>query len=524
MIALLRSFPLRFVTFLLLAFPFAAPSYSTIQYEISLAHPELHTFHIKMIVPDVKGSLTVQMPAWNALYEIRDFSAHVQKLVATNGASALPVEKLDKQTWRITGAGTITISYDTFWDEPGPFATQLNAEHAFINPAMILMYLPDRRTEELQGSITDFLPEWNLVTPGLSAVTRSGSLTFWSILPATYDAFADSPLEIGKFDLIALSGPSSPISVAVHGRIDKHKEFETQLAKICNYELQLMGGAPFEHYLFVFHVGEGMGGGGMEHANATAIAAPNENSLLAVSAHEFFHLWNVKRIKPASLVPVDYSKEQYTKALWFAEGVTSTYERYALTRTGIWNKNAFYADLGRQISEIEARPANAWQSAEQSSLDTWLENSAVYNRPENSVSYYTKGAILGVLLDLWIRQQTNNTRSLDDMMRAMNDQFGKMGKPYRDHEDLELVCSQTAGTSCKVFFDNFVSGTKPFPYDEYFGFAGLKIRHVARSTPQSGPQTFFEISEDDAANEKQKQIRVGILKGETSKPAAKAAD
>jgi len=242
--------------------------------------------------------------------------------------------------------------------------------------------------------------------------------------------------------------------------------------------------------------------------------------LLAVSAHEFFHLWNVKRIKPASLAPVDYSKEQYTKALWFAEGVTSTYERYALTRTGIWNKNAFYADLGRQVSEIEGRLANAWQSAEQSSLDTWLENSSVYNRPENSVSYYTKGAVLGVLLDLWIRQQTNNARSLDDMMRAMNEQFGKTGKPYRDHEDLELVCSQTAGAPCKRFFDDFVSGTKPFPYDEYFGFAGLKMRRVVHSSPQTGPQRAFEISEDDSANEKQRQIRTGILKGETSKRAA----
>jgi predicted metalloprotease with PDZ domain len=463
------------------------------------------------------------MPAWNALYEIRDFSAHVQKVEATNGASPLPLGKTDKQTWRITGTGTITISYDTFWDEPGPFATQLNAEHAFINPAMILMYVPDRRREAISLGFAEVPPGWRVDTSAGPGYLPSSQAMGWVISAPTYDALADSPIEIGKFEAVSLTGFAKPIMVGIHGKIEKRSEFEKKLSLICEYESLLMGGAPFERYLFIYHVGDGMGGGGMEHSNGTAIAAPNENALLFLSAHEFFHLWNVKRIRPASLEPVDYTKEQYAKALWFAEGVTSTYSDYTLVRTGIWTKNMYYAALGRQISELEARPANAWQSAEQSSLDTWFENSPVYNRPENSVSYYTKGAVLGVLLDFWIRQQTNNARSLDDMMRAMNEKFGKTGKPYRDHEDLELVCTETAGTSCKEFFDNYVSGTKPFPYDEYFGFAGLKIRRVVHSQ-QAGTQTLFEVSEDDLANEKQKQIRLGILKGETTKPAAKAAD
>jgi len=125
-----------------------------------------------------------------------------------------------------------------------------------------------------------------------------------------------------------------------------------------------------------------------------------------------------------------------------------------------------------------------------------------------------------VLLDLWIREQTNDTRSLDDMMRALNEQCGKTGKPYRDREDLEAVCSQTANHSCKEFFDNYVSGTKPFPYDEYFSFAGWKIRRVVHASPQMGTQTAFEISEDDAASEKQKRIRAGILTGTTEKAVA----
>src|SRR5580700_5081521 len=163
-----------------------------------------------------------------------------------------------------------------------------------------------------------------------------------------------------------------------------------------------MDGAPFERYTFILHIGKGAGGGGMEHANSTAIGIPSEEYLAGVAAHEFFHLWNVKRIRPASLEPVDYTKEQYTRALWFAEGFTNTYASYTLERTHLWSKEQFYEDLGEQISELEARPANRWQSAEQTSLDAWLEKYPLYNRPRSSVSYYEKGQVLGVLLDILI--------------------------------------------------------------------------------------------------------------------------
>jgi predicted metalloprotease with PDZ domain len=498
----------------------AAPCFATIQYQISLAHPEQHLFHVTMTIPSVKDSVTVQMPAWNALYEIRDFASHVREVKASNESGPLPIEKFDKQTWRVTGSGNITIAYDTFWDEPGPFSSQLNSEHAFINPAMLLMYLPAQRDEAAEIVFDDLPSRWEVASPGQVALHIVGNnVGEWEV-SGNYDQLADSPIEIGTASFVKIGDSLPPISVTLHGQLPKPEEFERRLAAICKYEIALMGGAPFQHYKFIFHVGENVGGGGMEHANGTAIAARTEEGLLTVAAHEFFHLWNVKRIRPASLEPIDYTKEQYSKSLWFAEGVTSTYERYTLVRTGIWPKARFYADLGREISDLEASPANSWQSAEQSSLDTWFEKYAVYNQPDHSVSYYTKGAVLGVLLDLWIREQTNNTRSLDDMMRAMNEQFGKTGKPYRDHEDLENVCTQTAKSSCKQFFDDYVSGTKPFPYETCLAFAGLKVRKIVRSSPQMGTQTAYEISEDESAGEKQKRIRAGMLAGTTEKAAA----
>jgi len=518
-----RRLPFRILAFAAVTFAFAIPSYSTIQYQISLAHPEQHTFHIKMTIPGVKDSVTVQMPAWNALYEIRDFASHVSQVKVTNESGPLPIEKLDKQTWRVTGSGTITISYDTFWDEPGPFSSQLNSQHVFINPAMILMYVPERRSEATGIAFNDLTSVWSVHSSSRVFILLVGPSKAWTLMADNFDALADAPIEIGSVENIGIDKMTPPISVVLHGQIQRRKEFEKELETICKYELALMGGAPFERYTFIFHIGDNVGGGGMEHANGTAISARTEEAALTIAAHEFFHLWNVKRIRPASLEPVDYTKEQYTKSLWFAEGVTSTYEKYTLLRTGIWPKPRFYADLGHEIAQLEASPANAWQSAEQSSLDTWFEKYPIYNQPDHSVSYYTKGAVIGVLLDLWIREQTDNARSLDDMMRSLNEQFGKTGKPYRDREDLEAVCSQTAAKSCKNFFDDFVSGTKPFPHDEYFGFAGLKIRRVTHSAPQVGTQTAFEISEDDAATEKQKRIRAGILAGTTDKSVGATA-
>ncbi len=242
----------------------------------------------------------------------------------------------------------------------------------------------------------------------------------------------------------------------------------------------------------------------MEHANSTAIGAYSDEYLPSVAAHEFFHLWNVKRIRPASLDPVDYMKEQYTRALWFAEGVTNTYGSYTLVRTGIWSKEQFYADLGDQITELEGRPANHWQSAEQSSLDAWLEKYSLYDQPEYSVSYYTKGQVLGDLLDILIRDRTGNAKSLDDVLGLMNTNFAKQGKTYRDSLDVQLTSETIAGGSFEEFFRKYVAGTEAFPYEPILALAGLGLRTVERRkavlgfTMEHDPNGLFLISTVDS--------------------------
>ncbi len=476
---------LFFVVFVSL---FSSTSRAAIRYEVSLAHPENHLFHVSMHVPDVSSAVTVQMPAWNALYQIRDFSSHVQQVEAFVGAQRVPIEKLDKLTWRIMATGTVRIQYAAFWDEPGPFASQLNSEHAFINLAMLLMYVAGRQQEKVDLAIMDFPKEWRAQGALLEECKMVFDQPTCPASASAYDALVDAPVEAGKFEEFDLSDVSPRITVVIHGDSWRKKQVEEDLTRICHYEIKLMGGSPFDHYTFIFHIGKAAAGagGGMEHANSTAISVPSDEYLPEVAAHEFFHLWNVKRIRPASLEPVDYAKEQYTRALWFAEGVTSTIGSYALVRCGIWSRRRFYDDLSGGITELEARPANRWQSAEQSSLDAWLEKYPLYNQPENSVSYYTKGQILGVLLDLLIRDRTNDEKSLDDVLRSLDSDFAKEGKYYRDSLDIRLTAEKIAGASFEEFFRQYVSGTDPLPYEQVLALAGLQLDKSLRKRATLG--------------------------------------
>jgi predicted metalloprotease with PDZ domain len=473
----LRCFAL-FVVFL--GLNFSGIVRATIRYDVSLVHPEQHLFHVTMTIPDVEDHVVVQIPAWNALYQIRDFSAHIQKLEARQGETPLAIEKLDKQTWRITVHGTVTIQYATYWDEPGPFATQLNPEHAFINPAMILMYVPERRSEDVTFGLMEVPENWQPAGPGIQLWEEMDRARGFSSKFPDYDALVDAPIEAGKYEQFQLEGVPHEIWVVVHGDNWKKKQIESDLKRICEYEIKLMGGAPYARYTFVLHIGKGAAGagGGMEHADSTAISVSSGEYLPSLAAHEFFHLWNVKRIRPAALYPVDYAKEQYTRALWFAEGVTSTYGSYTLERSGLWTKQQLYHDLAAQITELEGRPANRWQSAEQSSLDAWLEKYSLYNRPEFSISYYTKGQVLGVLLDILIRDRTDNGKSLDDVLRAMNTEFAEAGKTYRDSVDIQATVEKIAGVSFDEFFKRFVAGADPFPYQATLKLAGLELRET----------------------------------------------
>jgi predicted metalloprotease with PDZ domain len=475
----------------------SAPVQAAIHYTVSVAHPEQHLFHVTMEIPDVTGEVIVAMPAWNALYQVRDFAMHVQRVEAYVSDKSVPIEKLDKQTWRITANGAVTVRYDTYWDDGGPFGTELNTQSAFINPAMILMYVPKRRAEEVEVGLTDTPPEWQAAGAALRSVEHVGRAQKFTFDADSYDDLTDDPIQAGKLETFDVPDAKPPVHVAVLGDDWRKHVLQEELRRIVAYEVKLMEGAPYKEYTFLLRFGKAANGegGGMEHMDSTAISIRSDEEFGNIGAHEFFHLWNVKRIHPASFDVLDFTKEQYSRAFWFAEGVTNTYASYTMVRTGLWNKMQFYEDFSQQVAELESRPANKWQSAEQSSLDAWFEKYPLYNRPTNSISYYTKGQVLGVLLDILIRDRTDDEHSLDDVMRAMNEQFGKTGKGYRDSLDIRLTAEKVAGGSFEEFFDRYVAAADPLPYRDVLAKAGLQLRAEERKHASLG----FSVERENGA-------------------------
>jgi predicted metalloprotease with PDZ domain len=456
---------------------------ATIKYTVSLKDQAHHVFRVSANIPAPASNLRAALPAWNALYQIRDFSYRVRDLdaVSLNPHAGLSPEKIDKQTWLLLDPNSligqmpvseIAVGYSIEWDDPGPFNSQLNAHHAFVNLAEVLMYVPDRRNEDVQVQFTDVPDGWKIAAE-LPAGKDPNSFT-----APSYDALVDAPVEAGKFEEFVFDNGGAHFRVVVDAKGWNRSQLEDSLRRITGYELKLMGGAPFKEYAFFFHIGPypEAGGGGMEHSNCTAISTASMEGAAAVAAHEFFHLWNVKRIRPQSLEPVDYAKEQYTRALWFAEGVTSTYGAYTLERSGIWSKAEFYGDLAGQIHELQSRPAHTWQSAEESSLDAWLEKYDDYRAPDRSISYYNKGQLVGVMLDLAIRDATDNHKSLDDVLRRLNVEYAQAGKFYNDSEGIRGVVEEVAGQSFEDFFRRYVAGTDEIPYDKFLSAAGLELK------------------------------------------------
>jgi predicted metalloprotease with PDZ domain len=486
-----------FIVLIFIAPVLARPAAATIRYTVSLENPEKHAFAVQMEIPQTPLGTAVALPAWNALYQVRDFSYRLRDLHlasahdTNNSDAAVRLIPVDKQTWTIGRAGRVAsgnapanfaIAYEIEWNDPGPFNSQINAEHAFVNLAEILMYLPDRRGEDTQVTFEHVPAGWRIAAELAAGKTEN---TFTA---DSYDHLVDAPVEAGTFSELGFDAANAHFRVVIDAKDFSKPQFENNLHRIVKYELGLMGGPPFPEYTFFFHIGPYLevGGGGMEHSNCTAISASSEPGAIAIAAHEFFHVWNVKRIRPQALEPVDYTKEQYTRALWFAEGVTSTYASFAQVRSGVWNAPQFYSDLAEQLQRLDSSPARKWQSVEESSLDAWLEKYDSYYSPDRSISYYNKGQILGVLLDIAIRDETNNKKSLDDVMRAMNEQFAKRGRFYNESIDVRATIEQVTGQSFEDFFRRYVSGVDDLPTDDFLARAGLRLNRSNQTRASYG--------------------------------------
>jgi predicted metalloprotease with PDZ domain len=492
-----------------------------IYYLLDLREPASHLAKVVMTVAGASPSTELQFPAWNNLYQIRDFARYIEQLTADCDGGKEQLTRVDLNTWRSEArpCGKLTLRYAVYVAGAPPFSSALDSQHAFLNFATLLFYLPNERGRATRVKL--LIPTgWRVAS--LLEEDADG------FLAANYDLLIDSPAEAGEFQEYSYSQNGATYRVVVHADPQDYSpdRLLASLSKITATETALMHDVPFSRYTFILHFPREEGGGGMEHRNGTAITVRAKQlhehweSLEDVAAHEFFHLWNVKRIRPQSLEPIDYVHGNDTHDLWFCEGVTSTYGQLALVRAGLISRKTFYARLGSAITTLQSRPARFFQSAEESGLEAWFEKYNDYYRPERSISYYNKGELLGFLLDLALRHATGNAVGLDDVMRRLNEDFARRGRFYTEC-DLRRVIAELAPTfsGLEAFFEDYVRGTSELDYQTYLGYAGLELEIEKRA--EANERATYGVKEMDHPSPEQLQVCEGWLTGET-RPAAPA--
>jgi len=504
----------------------AARAATPVDYTVKLADARRHVVHVRISLPAGAAERDLQMPAWNALYQVRDFAQYVAG-VACHGTSGqtLVVRKLDKSTWRISGAESgADFEYDTVANLPGPFGAQYTQDHAFFNLAEILMYAVDARASPVRISFTGLPNYWLIATPmaAAGAEIAPGPGTFTA---RNYDQMVDSPVEISAFAQAFLPEGGGNYRIVVDAALGDYDmgRLVEMVRTIVRTETAWMDDRALGDYLFIFHFPHVGGGGGMEHANAAVIemnadAVKYDPTLLAsLTAHEFFHLWNVKRIRPRSLEPIDYTREQYTTSLWFAEGLTNTVADYTLLRANLIDETRWLRHLEREIAGFERRPAHLTQSVEDSSVDAWLEKYPAYGLPQRSISYYNKGELIGVLLDLAVREATEGQKSLRDVFRWMNRNYAQKHKFYPDTAGVLQAVEAVTGKDFKDFFATCVAGATPLPYNRYFKTVGLELKPGKALAPYAGfvaVRNFDEPAVVAAVDENSDVLRQGLAIGD----------
>ena len=497
-----------------------------IQYTVKLADAPRHLVHVRIHLPEGAAERDLQLPVWNALYQVRDFAQYIVSVSChAPSGQALLVRKLDKTTWRISGAEPgVDFDYDIIASLPGPFGAEYNQDHAFFNLAEILMYAVDARASPVSVSFTG-LPNYWLIATTMTAAGPELAPGPGTFTARNYDQMADSPVEIGAFAQAFVPEGGVNYRIVVHaatGDYDMGRLIE-MVRTIVRYETGWMDDRPFDDYLFIFHFPHGPGGGGMEHANAAVIEMSAESAkadpvvLASLTAHEFFHLWNVKRIRPQSLEPIDYTREQYTTSLWFAEGVTSTVADYILLRAALIDETRWLRYLEHEIGVYERRPAHLTQSVEDSSIETWLEKYPDYHLPQRSISYYNKGELIGVLLDLAVRDATAGQKSLRDVFRWMNRNYAEKHKFYPDSDGVRQAVEAVTGKDFKDFFNTCVTQAAPLPYNDYLKSVGLELKPRKAVAPYAG--FFAERNFDEPAvvvglDESSEARRQGLAAGD----------
>ncbi len=474
-----------------------------VTYSVSMLRPHTHRYDVALDIHPVDGqTLDLALPAWTpGSYLIRDYARHVQQFAAVDDrGEPLPWQKIDKTTWRITTgkARSVRVTYQVYAFDLSVRTSHLDGTHGYFNPSTICMYRCGHAHEPCIVNVKT-PPEWR-VTTGLERIDgadeRDDRATFRA---HDYDELADSPFECGTHRLLTFDVDGIPHEIALWGRGNEdERQILADTRTIVEVTRAMFGGLPYQRYVFIVHLVDG-GYGGLEHRNSVSNIvdrwgfrpARSYEKFLALTAHEFFHVWNVKRIRPAPLGPFDYTRENYTRQLWVMEGITSYYDHLILLRAGLISRERYLEALADDIKLLQSQPGRALQSLEQSSFDAWIKfYRPDENGPNSSVSYYLKGSLVALLLDLEIRRRTDGARSLDDVMRYLYAEYagdqvhdlysgGLAKRPGFDEDDgfcraVEAVAGEEGG-AYRSLLARAVASTDELDYDRAFEAVGLRL-------------------------------------------------
>lgn len=456
----------------------------SVSFQLDFPNPETHYVSVKMEVSDVVAPyVDLRLPTWApGSYMIREFSRNVDSFKPEGD---LKFEKIAKETWRVytNNATKFTVKYEVYALELTVRTSYIDQNHAYLNGTSVFMYV-DGKLDIPQNLKVVPHSSWKKVSTGLTKVDEK-AFTFSA---SDYDFLVDCPIEIGNHKTFTFQAAGIPHHVAIYGDV-KYKESKVveDFTKIIETTKAIFPGAhPCKDYTIIIHHMNN-GSGGLEHLNSTTLQAglnaysdeKTYRGLLRLLAHEYFHLWNVKRIRPETLGPFDYSKENYTRMLWFSEGLTSYYDKLIPFRAGYDTPEEFLSRIGGSLNVALNNPGDAYQSLAESSLEAWIK---FYLNNENSrnvsVSYYTKGSVVAALLDIQIRSMSNNTKSMDDVLRKLWQDYQQNPSKGFSEETLLKTIEEAAGGSLQDFYAKYLYGTTPIDYTNLFKPAGLKATNL----------------------------------------------
>jgi len=470
------------------------PSLSSlsITYILSMPEPSSHIFEVKIEFDNIKEShIDLLLPVWRpGRYVVFDFSSGVIEFNAVDGNSApLKWKKTVKCAWRIetNSASGMTVFYRLYANEFDLRTRGLDEDHGFVNGTAVFMYCEKFRYAPITLTVVPY-KDWH-VTTGLENYDNHPDV----YSAPDYDFLADCPLEIGKQKDHSFEFEGKKYTISFFGEAEYNIEnVIMSISKVIKQETDFWGMIPFDKYVFIIHCTR-QGGGGTEHINSTVLditpkvfeSDTSYKGFLCLVAHEFFHTWNVKQLRPVGLTPYDYTKENYTEELWLAEGGTSYFDGLMVLRSGQSSIEDFLNEIARSAEEERRRPGNKVQSLAGSSFDAWVKFwKGLPQRYDFESDYYGKGADVALVLDLEIRNRTNNKHSLDEVLKTMLHRFPP-GKGYSNY-DVISTCDELTGSSFRQFFDEYVYGIQPIDWEKFLAYAGLELVNQEISEPVIG--------------------------------------